>query len=96
MDLKKLLNLNSYEWWRNHRRFVTLGVFIALAAGYIRAPIAKEFNLKDTCLRYKAFMITEAAAGRKLNVTARTSHGLPNANQLRYNLDAYCSGYGNY
>ena len=49
MDWKKILNLNSYEWWRNHRRFITLGIFLALFAGYIREPAAKDFKIRETC-----------------------------------------------
>jgi len=30
---KKALNLNSYEWWRNHERFVTLEIFVGLFDG---------------------------------------------------------------
>ena len=47
----KRLNLNSYEWWRNHRRFVTLGIFLAIFSAYIRTPSANDFKVKDTCGR---------------------------------------------
>ena len=49
MDLKKALNLNSYEWWRNHRRFITLGIFLALLGGYVRGPAARDLLIKETC-----------------------------------------------
>ena len=46
---KGLFNLNNYEWWRNHRRFITLGIFLGLFAYYIRIPTANEFKVRDTC-----------------------------------------------
>tara|TARA_Y100001968_G_scaffold275985_1_gene270046 strand:+ start:21655 stop:21915 length:261 start_codon:yes stop_codon:yes gene_type:complete len=49
MDLKTSLNLNTYQWWRNHRRFITLGIFLALFAGYLRGPEAKDLKIKETC-----------------------------------------------
>ena len=68
MDLKKALNLNTYEWWRNHRRFVTLGIFLALFAGYVRGPSAKDFNIKDTCSKYFASIINQEEAARRLGL----------------------------
>ena len=69
MGLKKALNLNSYEWWRNHRRFVTLGIFLALFAGYVRGPSANDFNVRDTCGRLNSnYQITGEEAIRKLNL----------------------------
>ena len=47
--IKKLFNLNNYEWWRNHRRFITLGIFLGLFSFYIRIPSANEFKVRDTC-----------------------------------------------
>ena len=47
INLKKTFNLNSYEWWRNHRRFVTLGLFLAVFAFYVRTPSSNDFKVKD-------------------------------------------------
>ena len=58
MDWEKRINLNNYEWWRNHRRFVTLGIFLAIFGGYVRGPSAKDFKVKDTCGRLSADLIT--------------------------------------
>ena len=58
IDLQKRLNLNSYEWWRNHRRFVTLGLFLAIFAGYVRGPSAKDFKVNDICGRLSTDSIT--------------------------------------
>ena len=52
MNWKKRINLNSYEWWRNHRRVVTLGIFLALFSGYVRGPSEKDIKIKDICLLY--------------------------------------------
>tara|TARA_Y100001968_G_scaffold327123_1_gene371535 strand:+ start:182 stop:460 length:279 start_codon:yes stop_codon:yes gene_type:complete len=69
MDFKKLLNLNNYEWWRNHRRFITLGIFLALCAGYIRTPSANEYNVRDTCGRLQSsYQITSQEAMRRLKL----------------------------
>ena len=66
---KKLLNLNSYEWWRNHRRFVTLGIFLALFAAYIRTPSANDFKVRDTCGRLQSsYQITGEEAMKRLKL----------------------------
>ena len=41
-ELKKVFNLNSYEWWRNHRRVVTFGLFLSIFAFYLGNPFYKE------------------------------------------------------
>ena len=51
---KGLFNLNNYEWWRNHRRFITLGIFLGLFAYFIRIPSANEFKVRDTCGKLNA------------------------------------------
>ena len=89
MDLKKTLNLNTYEWWRNHRRFVTLGLFIALAAGYVRAPIAKDFNVKDTCSRYYSNFITSKEAARRLDIPTNLARPFI-SKSTNENLRNYC------
>ena len=69
MSLKKLLNLNTYEWWRNHRRFVTFGIFLALFASYIRTPLANDFKVKDTCGRLQSsYQITGEEAMKILKL----------------------------
>ena len=66
---KKLLNLNSYEWWRNHRRFVTLGIFLALFAAYVRTPSANEFKVRDICGRLQSsYQITSEEAMKRLKL----------------------------
>ena len=58
MDWKKKLNLNNYEWWKKHRRFITLGIFLAPLAGDVRAPSVKDFKVKNRCGRLSADLIT--------------------------------------
>ena len=68
-NFKKFFNLNSYEWWRNHRRFVTLGAFLALFAVYVRTPSANDFNVRDTCGRLNSsYQITGEQALKNLKL----------------------------
>ena len=48
-ELKKFFNLNSYEWWRNHRRVVTFGGFLILFSLYL-SPVIKEAKYKNDCI----------------------------------------------
>ena len=75
IDLKKRLNLNSYEWWRNHRRFVTLGLFLAFFAGYVRGPSAKDFKVNDICGRLSADLTIGEKAAKELKLGKRESMG---------------------
>ena len=69
MDLMKLLNLNSYEWWRNHRRFITIGIFLALFAAYVRTPSANDFETRDICGRLQSsYQIESDEAMKKLKL----------------------------
>jgi len=69
MELKKLLNLNTYEWWRNHRRFVTIGIFLALFATYVRNPSAHDFKVRDICGRLQSsYQITSEEAMKRLKL----------------------------
>jgi len=39
-----------YAWWKNHRRFITLGGFIILFGLYL-SPVIKEAKYKNSCIR---------------------------------------------
>tara|TARA_Y100001968_G_C19288070_1_gene682764 strand:+ start:388 stop:663 length:276 start_codon:yes stop_codon:yes gene_type:complete len=52
-DWKKKLNLNSYEWWRRHRRVVTFGGLLLLFGVYLN-PVIKESRHKEICARFAA------------------------------------------
>ena len=68
-ELKQLFNLNSYEWWRNHRRVVTFGLFLSIFAFYLGTPFYKEVKIKDTCAKLNSsFQITGDEAMKKLNL----------------------------
>ena len=87
-NIKNLLNLNSYSWWRNHRRFVTLGIFLAIFSFYIRTPSSNNFKVKDVCGKLNAsFQITGAEAMRKLNLTPQKN--IDNRTIANY----YCERY---
>ena len=97
MNLKKKLNLNSYEWWRNHRRFVTVGLFLALFAGYVRGPSAKDFKVNDICGRLSADLITGEEASRELKLGKKRIDGLEGEKAKitnhYYHAKYYCQGY---
>ena len=44
------MNNKFYEWWENHRRFITLGGFIILFGFYL-SPVIKEAKYKNSCIR---------------------------------------------
>ena len=68
-EFKKVFNLNSYEWWRNHRRVVTFGLFLFIFTSYIKTPFDKESKVKDTCAKLNSsYQITGAEAIKKLNL----------------------------
>ena len=70
-ELKKVFNLNSYEWWRNHRRAVTFGLFLSIFAFYLGNPFHKEAKGKDTCAKLNSsFQITGDKAMKRLNLKA--------------------------
>ena len=69
-SLKKIFNLNTYKWWRNHRRFITIGIFLSLLAFYVRTPFVRDLKVKDTCAKLNSsYQITgiEAMENLKLN-----------------------------
>tara|TARA_Y100001968_G_scaffold333927_1_gene401241 strand:- start:23651 stop:23905 length:255 start_codon:yes stop_codon:yes gene_type:complete len=49
MNLKNRLNLNSYEWWRNHRKIISYGGFLIVFAIYL-SPLVKEAKNKNKCI----------------------------------------------
>ena len=97
MDWKKKLDLNSYEWWRNHRRFVTLGIFLVLYAGYVRGPSAKDFKIKNTCGRLSADLITGKEASNALDLgKTRIETAIGDKTKITnhyYHSKYYCQGY---
>ena len=88
LNLKGKLNLNSYQWWRNHRRFVTLAAFLALFAVYVRNPSANDFKVRDTCGKLNSsFQITGEEALKKLKLSKLSNY------DDRSLANYYCDGY---
>ena len=88
LNLKEKLNLNSYQWWRNHRRFVTLAAFLALFAFYVRSPSANDFKVKDTCGKLNSnYQITGEEALKKLKLKKFGNY------KARLLANYYCEGY---
>ena len=58
-----------YQWWKNHRRIVTLGLFLSISVFYIRTPFDKEAKIKDTCAKLNSnYQIRSDEAMKKLNL----------------------------
>ena len=58
-----------YQWWKNHRRIVTLGLFLSISVFYLRTPFDKEAKIKDTCAKLNSnYQITGDEALKKLNL----------------------------
>ena len=58
-----------YQWWKNHRRTLTLVLFASIFTVYLRAPCGKDSQVKDTCAKLNSsYQITGAKAIKKLNL----------------------------
>ena len=87
-EIKKVFNLNSYKWWRNHRRVVTFGLFLFIFAFYLGSPFHKKEKVKDTCAKLNSsFQITGDEAMKKLNLKKIQNY---NNRQL---ANYYCERY---
>ena len=84
MDWAKILNLNTYKWWRNHRRFVTIAIFLSLFAGYVRSPSARDLKIRETCAKVNIINGNEIEPEEALKVI-----GLKNID----NLLIFCSSF---
>lgn len=88
MNFFKFFNLNSYEWWRNHRRFVTVGIFLAIFAVYVRTPAANDYKVRDTCGKLNSsYQITGEEAMKKLNLSTLENY------DSRLLSNFYCERY---
>ena len=65
MDFKKALNLNTYEWWRNHRRIVTFGGFLIIFGWWID-PVIQESRYNNICVRTHAEIILSDELPKKI------------------------------
>ena len=58
-----------YQWWKNHRRLVTIGLFLSVFAFYLRTPFEKEEKVRDTCAKLNSsYQITGDEAMKQLNL----------------------------
>ena len=73
-SLKEKLNLNSYQWWKNHRRLITVGLFLSFFAFYLRTPFEREIKVRDTCAKLNSsYQITGEEAIENLNLKEITN-----------------------
>ena len=57
------------QWWKDHRRLVTIGLFLSIFAFYIKTPFVKEAKVRDTCAKLNSsYQITGDEAMIKLNL----------------------------
>ena len=77
-----------YQWWKNHRKVVTFGLFLSIWAFYLRVPFEKELEVKDTCAKLNSsYQITGDEAMKKLNLKE-----IKNYNN-RESANYYCERY---
>ena len=58
-----------YQWWKDHRKVITFGLFLSIFAFYIRVPFDNEKKLRDTCAKLNtSYQITGDEAIKKLNL----------------------------
>ena len=77
-----------YQWWKNHRRLVSIGIFLSIFAFYLRTPFDKEAKVRDTCAKLNSsYQITGDEAMKKLNLK-----GIKNYNN-RELANYYCERY---
>tara|TARA_B100000131_G_scaffold157150_1_gene152452 strand:+ start:439 stop:723 length:285 start_codon:yes stop_codon:yes gene_type:complete len=73
-SFKEKLNLNSYQWWKNHRRLITVGLFLSFFAVYLRTPFEREIKVRDTCAKLNSsYQITGEEAIENLNLKEITN-----------------------
>ncbi len=58
-----------YQWWKNHRRIITIGLFLSIFAFYLRTPLDNDSKVRDTCAKLNSsYQITGDEAMKKLNL----------------------------
>ena len=75
-EWKKVFNLNTYEWWRNHRRVVTFGGFLILFAWYL-SPVIQEARYKNKCIK----SYSKIYLSKKRNLAKRIEESIPEVNK---------------
>ena len=58
-----------FQFWKNHRQLITIGLFLSIFAFYLRSPFEKEAKVKDTCAKLNSsYQITGDEAMKKLKL----------------------------
>ena len=58
-----------YQWWKDHRKLVTLILYLSVFAVYFRTPFQRESEVRDTCAKLNSsYQITGDEAIKKLNL----------------------------
>jgi len=58
-----------YQLWKDHRKLITLILYLSVFAAYIRTPFQRESEVKDTCAKLNSsYQITGDEAIKKLNL----------------------------
>ena len=58
-----------FQFWKNQRQLITIGLFLSIFAFYIRSPFEKEAKVRDTCAKLNSsYQITGDEAMKKLNL----------------------------
>ncbi len=82
------MEIKFYQWWKNHRRLITFGLFLSIFAVYIRTPFDKEVKVKDTCAKLNSnYQIEGDEAIKKLDLEEKK--GYKNRELANY----YCERY---
>ena len=64
-----------YQWWKNHRRVVTLGGFLILLSWYV-SPVIKEAKYKNTCISLSGKAALNKFEGDNIGETLLKETGL--------------------
>ncbi len=79
---------NFFQFWKNHRQLITIGLFLSIFAFYVRSPFEKEAQVRDTCAKLNSsYQITGDEAMKKLNL--KTIKNYNNRELANY----YCERY---
>ena len=58
-----------YQWWKDHRKLITIILYLSVFAVYIRTPFQMESEVRDTCAKLNSsYQITGDEAMKKLNL----------------------------
>ncbi len=77
-----------FQFWKNHRQLITIGLFLSIFAFYVRSPFEKEAKVRDTCAKLNSsYQITGNEAIKKLNLKEIKNYN--NRELANYYCDRY-------